>query len=641
MVAATIVPQLAGYRDLSPLGRGGHSDVYRARQERFDRWVALKVLRLLATDAKVRRRFLRECRLAGRVSAHPHVVSVLDAGVTVDGHPYLALELYEGGSLADRLTTGRPLDLRTALRSAVALAGALESAHRAGVVHRDVKPGNVLLTPYGDPALADFGLSVVAAQQELSTGLDAFSPYHAPPEVVEGALPSAVSDVYSLASTAYTMVAGRPPHRLAPGEAPAALLGRIARGQIPPLGRDDAPRSLDAALRAALDRDPAERTPTALAFAEALREVERALGHEPTEPVVLTPPEPATPPITAGPAERPAHAAEADATDPRGRPAVAGAPPAAAGGAGPATAGPGPEAGGPGPGAGRRAGGPAGHPAGPAGAPAAGPGGAGRPELRAGAPPAGDPDETVLRSRLAGPWPPSPADDAPGRRTRRRVALVAAGLLVLAGTGGAAALAVTGDAASSVAGPGATSTAAPSTTTAPTTVPTTAPPTTEPPTTAPPTTAPPTDLAVADVSATAAAPDSTDGCGSRTTYGPANVVDGARDTGWSVEGDATGETLTLTLDGERRVRSVGLLPGYAKVDACTGVDRFPENRRPTAVTWRFDDGTAVTQTLADTPELQAIEVDATTSTVEMTIDGVTGDPRRDFTVVSEVTVRGE
>jgi hypothetical protein len=156
-------------------------------------------------------------------------------------------------------------------------------------------------------------------------------------------------------------------------------------------------------------------------------------------------------------------------------------------------------------------------------------------------------------------------------------------------------------------------------------------------TTAPPDPAP---LPVQDVAASVAAPDSSDGCGGDTTYGAANAVDGERTTGWSIEGDGTGETLTLDLGGERRVRSVGLLPGYAKVDECTGVDRFPENRRPTAVTWTFDDGTEVSQPLEDAADLQAIEVDATTSTVEMRIDGVTADPRRDFTVVSEVAVEG-
>jgi hypothetical protein len=88
------------------------------------------------------------------------------------------------------------------------------------------------------------------------------------------------------------------------------------------------------------------------------------------------------------------------------------------------------------------------------------------------------------------------------------------------------------------------------------------------------------------------------------------------------------------------VLSVGILPGYAKVDPCDGVDRFAQNRRPTTVTWTFDDGSTVTQQLVDTPEMQWIAVDATSSQVALHIDGVTADPERDFTAVSEVAVHG-
>jgi hypothetical protein len=88
------------------------------------------------------------------------------------------------------------------------------------------------------------------------------------------------------------------------------------------------------------------------------------------------------------------------------------------------------------------------------------------------------------------------------------------------------------------------------------------------------------------------------------------------------------------------VSTVGLLPGFDKVDACSGADRFAENRRPTSVTWRFDDGTEATQRLSDARQVQTLDVDATTSTIEMRIDGVTPAPRRDFTVVSEIAVLG-
>ena len=151
-----------------------------------------------------------------------------------------------------------------------------------------MKPGNVLLAAYGQPALTDFGLSVLAERQELSVGIDALTPYHAAPEVLERTAVGAPSDVYSLASTTYAMLAGRAPHQSVEGpDSMAALLLRILQVDVPPVGRPDVPPSLDAALRSGLARDPAVRTPTALAFAQALQQAQRELGLEVTEPVVF------------------------------------------------------------------------------------------------------------------------------------------------------------------------------------------------------------------------------------------------------------------------------------------------------------------------------------------------------------------
>ena len=131
-----------------------------------------------------------------------------------------------------------------------------------------------------------------------------------------------------------------------------------------------------------------------------------------------------------------------------------------------------------------------------------------------------------------------------------------------------------------------------------------------------------------------------DACNAPTTFGAANLIDGRPDTAWRVDGDGTGQVLTIDLGGEHRVLEVGLVPGYAKVDPCDGVDRFVQNRRPTQVTWRFADGTSQTQVLADSPEMQTIRLDARSADVELVIDAVTADPERDFTAVSEVLVRG-
>jgi hypothetical protein len=163
--------------------------------------------------------------------------------------------------------------------------------------------------------------------------------------------------------------------------------------------------------------------------------------------------------------------------------------------------------------------------------------------------------------------------------------------------------------------------------------------TTEAPTT---TTAPPTPVAltVASVSAPSTAPSGNDACQNPTSYDAGHLTDGAADSAWRMPGDATGQTLTLDLGGQHRVLRVGLAPGYNKVDPCDGTDRWEQNRRPTTVTWLFDDGTEARQTLSDTREMQTQAVDATTTTIGLRIDGVTGSPGRDFTAISEVSVQG-
>jgi serine/threonine protein kinase len=284
--------ELPGYGPATLLTQGGYSHIYKVHQPQFDRLVAVKVLAFALTDYKAQRRFQRECRLAGRLSAHPNIVTVHDAGIAPDGRPYITMELFAAGSIADRIRRDGPFKVGDALRIGIACAGALETAHRAGVIHRDVKPANVLLTSYGQPALADFGLSVLAERQAVTVGADALTPYHAPPEMLERSAATARSDVYSLASTVYTMLAGRAPHEgPADDPSPAPTVGElllsILQQDVPPMDRPDIPQSLEAALAQALSRDPSERTSSALAFAHALQEVQLQLGYEVTDPVVI------------------------------------------------------------------------------------------------------------------------------------------------------------------------------------------------------------------------------------------------------------------------------------------------------------------------------------------------------------------
>ncbi|WP_208805466.1 serine/threonine-protein kinase, partial [Microbispora triticiradicis] len=146
---------------LGILGQGGFGVVYRARQLAVGREVALKVDNRVLVSDRDRRRFMREVTSAGALSGHPHVADVYDAGVLGDGRPYMVLELCPNGSLADRLRDGGPLGPREVRDIGVRIADALAAAHALGVLHRDVKPANILVNSYGMVALSDFGLATM------------------------------------------------------------------------------------------------------------------------------------------------------------------------------------------------------------------------------------------------------------------------------------------------------------------------------------------------------------------------------------------------------------------------------------------------------------------------------------------------
>ncbi|MBB0245889.1 protein kinase, partial [Streptomyces alkaliphilus] len=263
-----------GYEVLEVLGRGGFATVHRARQLSMDREVALRIDGRRLLSERDRKRFLREVTAAGRLSDHPNVVAVHDAGVREDGHPYLVLELCPGGSLADRLSRTGPLPLAEARDIGVALADALAAAHAAGVLHRDIKPGNVMINRYGGVALTDFGLAALPRPgHDLSVTREALTPAYAPPEAFRLAEPSAAGDVYSLAATVHALLCGRPPHFPEDGGEPS--LAEIIFRQTQPLSDlPGVPADLMAVLRRALAADPAERTFDAAQFRDALAAVD-------------------------------------------------------------------------------------------------------------------------------------------------------------------------------------------------------------------------------------------------------------------------------------------------------------------------------------------------------------------------------
>ncbi|HEY5821384.1 MAG TPA: protein kinase [Propionibacteriaceae bacterium] len=209
---ASAPPQILGLTDWRPLARGGFATVWEARQESLNRLVAVKVdERRLDADAE-QRRFLREAGAAGRMSGHPGIVTVHDAGILGDDRPFLVMELCPGGSLTPWLTAeNRPTQKRVR-DVGIRIADALAAAHSRGVLHRDVKPANILIDSYDNPGLADFGLAALPEPgEELAETLEAMTPAYAPPETFRQTSPTEFGDVYGLAATLYALLGGRPP----------------------------------------------------------------------------------------------------------------------------------------------------------------------------------------------------------------------------------------------------------------------------------------------------------------------------------------------------------------------------------------------------------------------------------------------
>jgi serine/threonine protein kinase len=257
------------YRIEAVLGEGGMGRVFRAAHESTGAIVALKLLKPeYANDEGLIRRLLREAR-AARTVDHRHLVGVLDAG-EADGQHYLALELVPGRSIGDRIEAEGPLPLDDVVRIAAEVAAGLDALHDAGIVHRDVKPSNVLLDADGAARLTDFGLakgrdysSLTLPGQMLGT-MDYLAP-----ELIRGEEPSAASDLYAFGCLVYACVAGRPPF----GGRNLFAVGAGHLDEEPPdpcAQRRDVPTGFGQAVGFALRKAPTDRPPTATAYARLI-----------------------------------------------------------------------------------------------------------------------------------------------------------------------------------------------------------------------------------------------------------------------------------------------------------------------------------------------------------------------------------
>lgn len=286
--AATADLGIAGFTDGTLIGQGGFGSVYRARQSALDRVVAIKVLSIPGIRDDTRQRFERECRAIGALSGHPNIVTVYDCGLNEWGRPYIVMDHMARGSLADLVTTQGPLPWTDSVGIGIKLAGAVATAHAAGILHRDIKPENVLLSSYGEPKLGDFGISSISGEAHTTSGAITASLSHAAPELLDGDPATVRSDVYALASTLFTLLAGDPPFGRDAGESVAALIARIATSPPPDLRPRGVPDAVCAVIESCLAKDPAARIASAPELGDALRAAQEQQGVAAT-PMVIDP----------------------------------------------------------------------------------------------------------------------------------------------------------------------------------------------------------------------------------------------------------------------------------------------------------------------------------------------------------------
>jgi predicted Ser/Thr protein kinase len=257
------------YTDVEHIARGGMGDVYRATDTVLGRTVAVKLLsERYAGDEDVKRRFKNEALAAARLSGAPSTVTIFDVGET-SGQAFIVMEFLEGGSLEQRLRAGRP-DTADVLRWLEQTAAALDAGHAAGVVHRDVKPGNLLLDGHGQVHVADFGVASAAGLDSLTmTGMVLGTSGYLSPEQARGERATPASDRYALGVVAWELLTGRRPFE---SESPTAEATAHVNAPVPSISREGSlPRDLDPVFRRALAKDPAARYGSAADFAAALR----------------------------------------------------------------------------------------------------------------------------------------------------------------------------------------------------------------------------------------------------------------------------------------------------------------------------------------------------------------------------------
>ncbi|MFO1302315.1 MAG: protein kinase [Burkholderiales bacterium] len=281
----TAMERLGRYQIREIIGEGAMACVYKAFDPEINRQLAIKLLKAqLRLDGEYRTRFLREAKGAG-VLSHPNIVTVFDVGED-QGHPYIAMELVEGATLAEEIKASKPLTTAEIVEIGIQLARALDYAHKRGIVHRDVKPGNIMrLTDSNTIKVADFGIcriddsDATDATQQTQVGNVLGTPHYMSPEQVIGEKVDSRSDLFSAGVVLYQLLTGHLPFE---GDTLISVAYKITKTDPPSLDkiRSDLPLSLRRVIERALKKQPDKRFQTGEEFAQALLGVQRELAEE-------------------------------------------------------------------------------------------------------------------------------------------------------------------------------------------------------------------------------------------------------------------------------------------------------------------------------------------------------------------------
>jgi hypothetical protein len=268
--AGPLIPTLAGYDHLELIAHGSTALVFRAIQTRLNRPVAIKVITVDGGSLPVNTE--RELATTVALSSQPHIVSIIDTGQTPDDRPYIVMEYCEGGSYAQILRNDGPMPIDDVVDVGVKIGEALHAAHQSGIIHRDVKPSNILYSRFG-PALTDFGIARAPDELSSTVAREMMTPSYASPEALMQKTQTGLSDVYSLASTMWTLLVGRPPFADSTAQPKDMHLfaHRVLHEPLPTMPRKDVPTWLVNELTRAMSKKPSDRHASALEFTQALR----------------------------------------------------------------------------------------------------------------------------------------------------------------------------------------------------------------------------------------------------------------------------------------------------------------------------------------------------------------------------------